>query len=117
MGAAAHMSLHLKNYNVKERKTQTPRLPPFYRGDRASAMLRKRANQRGQRRDKSVSRGDLDSGQHPFCIFVTTSRTMAENRLFLLIARYCDSFESATRHRLHCESARSDGHLSQFHDS
>lgn len=98
MGAAAHMSLHLKNYNVKERKTQTPRLPPFYRGDRASAMLRKRVNQKDQRRDKSVPRGDLDSGQHPFCIFVTTSRTMAEIRHQSLLDGNCDGFESVSNH-------------------
>lgn len=33
------MSLHQID-NVKERKTQTPNLPPFYQGDRASPFLR-----------------------------------------------------------------------------
>jgi hypothetical protein len=57
-------------------------------------MLRKRVNQKAQRRDKSVPRGDLDSGQHPFCIFVTTSLKMAEIRLLSLIAGNCYVFES-----------------------
>jgi hypothetical protein len=68
--------------------------------------LRKQVNQKAQRRDKSVPRGDLDSGQHPFCIFVTTSLRMAENRLPLLITGNCYGFESISRMEFHRESSR-----------